>query len=46
MLSVMFPCFSGCLLEALEGVLSKAEKLDKKVEKTGRTGWWEIVWIH
>jgi hypothetical protein len=33
-------------LEALEGVLSKAEKLDQKVERTGRTGWLEIVWIH
>jgi hypothetical protein len=33
-------------LEALEGVLSRAEKLDQKLENTGRTGWLEEVWIH
>jgi hypothetical protein len=33
-------------LEALKGVLSKTEKLDQKVDRRGRTGWLEIVWIH
>jgi hypothetical protein len=33
------------LLEALEGVLSKTDKLDQKVERTGKAGWLEEVWI-